>query len=154
MPPICVYQCKYIYQRFEKTWLLPNMNLEKGSSLLIPEISRPIENDKKKIIWGRGGDGGCADPKFTNHGKWGKCYFRKWKWPFPHSQFWDFRKSKTTLIDQSYPQLVGKMFSETNFLWRVSKNMRFHYGSLHFPVTCVTNATFPAKVLVISNNIC
>ena len=34
------------------------MNLEKGSSLLIPEISRPIENDKKKIIWGGRGMGG------------------------------------------------------------------------------------------------
>ena len=35
------------------------MNLEKGSSLLIPEISRPIENDKKKDhLRGWGGMGG------------------------------------------------------------------------------------------------
>ena len=34
------------------------MNLEKGSSLLIPEISRPIENDKKRSFEGVGGMGG------------------------------------------------------------------------------------------------
>ena len=45
------------------------MNLEKGSSLLIPEISRPIANDKKISFEGVGGDGGSAHPKFTNHGK-------------------------------------------------------------------------------------
>ena len=31
------------------------MNLEKGSSLLIPEISRPIANDKKDHLRGWGG---------------------------------------------------------------------------------------------------
>ena len=34
------------------------MNLEKGSSLLIPEISRPIANDKKRSFEGGGGMGG------------------------------------------------------------------------------------------------
>ena len=34
------------------------MNLEKGSSLLIPEISRPIANDKKRSFEGVGGMGG------------------------------------------------------------------------------------------------
>ena len=34
------------------------MNLEKGSSLLIPEISRPIANDKKRSVEGVGGMGG------------------------------------------------------------------------------------------------
>ena len=34
------------------------MNLEKGSSLLIPEISRPIANDKKRSVEGVGGMAG------------------------------------------------------------------------------------------------
>ena len=36
------------------------MNLEKGSSLLIPEISRPIANDKKRSFEGVGGWGVCS----------------------------------------------------------------------------------------------
>ena len=154
-----------IRSRFEKTWLFLNMSLEKGSSLLIQEISRPITNDKKDHFgeW----EGVSANPNFTNplekcenHSitKWGKCHSRKWKWPFPHSRFEHFRKTKTTYIDQIYPQLVGEMFSETNFLWCVSKNVKFHCGSF-FKSGCtfqlhVKNATFLVKMLVISSNIC
>ena len=53
-----------IRSRFEKTWLFLNMSLEKGSSLLIQEISRPITNDKKDHFgeW----EGVSANPNFTN----------------------------------------------------------------------------------------
>ena len=85
-------------------------------------------------------------------------YARKWKWPFPHSRFEHFRKTKTSYIDQINPQLEGEMFSETNFLWCVSKNVMFHCGSF-FKSGCtfqlhVKNATFLVKMLVMSSNIC
>ena len=53
-----------IRSRFEKTWLFLNMSLEKGSSLLIQEISRPITNNKKDHFgeW----EGVSANPNFTN----------------------------------------------------------------------------------------
>ena len=135
------------------------MSLEKGSSL---DQSRMI----KKIILGSGRGylliqtSRILWKSVENHSitKWGKCHSRKWKWPFPHSRFEHFRKTKTTYIDQIYPQLVGEMFSETNFLWCMSKNVKFHCGPF-FKSGCmfqlhVKNATFLVKMLVMSSNIC
>ena len=42
MSHICVYLCKYTYERFEKTCLFPKMSLEKGS-MLFTQGGREIE---------------------------------------------------------------------------------------------------------------